>query len=777
MTHSSLFLTFCAAALLASAPLQAKNHKTAEQPAAETETASELSGFAVLQLDNSKLTLSIAPETLGRRLFICSTTSQSSNYDICGVGFRTRGVYGRFERQGDRILLRRINTDMSTADVKDQNLVKRMGESHLDWVVASFPIQSESDGRISIDVTDFLMNSDECSPLSMNFTRAKGSINKALSYPIEAKSFEQNVFARTLCTFNYTDRRGNSGKASVEMAHSILLLPEKLMRPRFEDPRVGLFTQEKHRLDFAESDKYQESSFVQRYRVEPSDWAAFKRGELVEPVKPIVYYIDNEFPEGWYQAFKDGIEQWNVAFEAIGLKNVMQVRPYPTKEEDPDFDVDNLAYSCVRWIPTDRGGSMGPSWYDPETGEVINSSVYVWGSLIESQSRRAFVQTAQANPAIRSGHFTGEDLYNELKVIMTHEVGHNLGLAHNMASSSCYTLDQLRDPEFVKTKGLASSVMDYIYFNYIITPDMEGKAAFTSSALGDYDKMLIKYIYTPVDTTVSLREDAAICGKFIDEKSGDPVYRYVVQQWGNPKDPTAVIDDISDDPVEASRLAYGNLQYVLEHMNEWLTGNDQSRREYREFVYAGIEEHYKLMLKHVATVLGGVQKAYSILGTKGYNYKVIDPDYQRKALENVSTELRRATWIDYAPVRSQFQATAEPYSADVINSTVDILVTRMGNVEYANSLLTADQKAYTLASYVEDLYNDFFQKVTTPTATEQAIQLAFVTSLSKDDKEASLKERGAHQLLRDRIRTWAQQRSKLAKGDLALHYESLLKAL
>jgi len=769
MKRTILLIATLVASFITSAPAFAKKNVAPQPVQAEIE---EASGFATLRISDSKILLDYDTDFLNRPIVISSTVSKTSNYKVAGVGFRTDALYSCFERVGNQLYLRKLNADTSV-NPNDPSMAQRISESHGDILIASFPIIAEKGKRLTIDITDFFLYSKECSALGMRFARAKGRVNKALTYTKEVKSFEKNVFARTVSTYDYTDRDGREGQVTTELGHTILLLPESKMPVRLADSRAGFFTQTKTRLDFAESDRYQyECEILERYRVEPSDWEAWKRGEKVAPVQKIVWYIDNEFPAEWSKPLKEGIEMWNEVFEEIGLKDVVEARVFPTKDEDPDFDVDNLAYSCVRWIPTDRGGAMGPSWYDPTTGEVISSSVYVWGSLLENQNRRAFVQTAQANPDIRSGRLQGETLNEMLRGIICHEVGHTLGLAHNMAGSSTFTIEQLQDKDFVKKNGLTTSLMDYIYFNYIITPEQEGNATFLAAPIGVYDKMVLHYIYTPQDTTLTLREDAALVAKIIDQHAGDPAYRYVRQQWGNPDDPTAVIDDISNDAVEASRLAFGNLQYVLEHMNGWLEGSGEHQRQYRAFIYEGIYEHYALMLQHAAQTLGGIRKAETILGSEGKNYEPIESDYQLKALELTAKELRRSSWIDYAPVRSQFQLK-EAYSDAVISKTVGVLLARLENVDKASRL--PQDKAYTLGQYTDDLFRLFFQQVSKPTATDKAIQRQFVKNLKElksNDKKSAIIQASASILL-DKIKLWSETRAKSANSDDAIHYKTL----
>lgn len=675
--------------------------------------------FVSVKHNSEKVSITISNEIFSRRLLISTTVSQTSDYHLAGVGFRTHGIYGRLELIDNSVILRRINSDMAIDDV-DSDLKTRIEESHFDGIVARFPILRNMGNTFEVDASDFFLESKECSIFDMNFSRATGKIDRSLSYIVNANAFEKNIFVSTVVTYDVTDKEGKSHKLTTQLGHTILLLPESRMRPRLSDERIGFFTTKKQRVNFQESDKYQMVEYLERFRVEPSDWEAYRRGELVKPINPIVFYVDDKFPKDWIEPICKGVMVWNEAFREIGFKDVIEARIYPSKMEDPEFTPDNLSYNCIRWIPTDRGGAMGPSWNDPVTGEVICANIYVWGSLLESQNAFCYVQTAQANPKIRSGHMTGKLLSDALQLILCHEVGHTLGLAHNMGASAAYSIDSLRSASFIERNGLSPSVMDYIYYNYIVSHDEEGKVPLWSPRLGIYDKLAIKYIYTPNDRHSSLQQDAHICAKYIDEVAGNPAYRYVVQQWGNPQDPTAVIDDISNDVITASQLSFNNLQYVLEHTAEWLSGNNPSRKEYRKFIYDELVKRYITMLSYVAYVVGGVRKGFSNPGTAGFNYQVLPVDYQHKAILVFATELRRSRWVDCPQLRSQFQASERP-SHVVIRQSVATLLKRLSNIEFANGLVD-EGSTYTIEDFCNDIAEQFFGKVQNPTATDLYIQ-------------------------------------------------------
>ena len=252
-----------------------------------------------------------------------------------------------------------------------------------------------------------------------------------------------------------TNMTGNSGSVaisnhpvSIGVQFTLALLPEDKMTPRLSDTRLGYFLTPKSIVNDSLIDH---ASFINRWRVEPKDPAAYFAGQLSEPVKPIVFYIDNAFPEKWKPAMRNAVLRWNKAFERIGFKNVMRAVDFPTN--DPNFDPDNFQYSCIRYLPTATENAMGPSWVDPRTGEIITATVLVYNDVVNVINSWRFIQTSQLDPAARTLDMPDSILLPTLEYIVTHEVGHTLGLMHNMASSAAIPTDSLRSASFTQKYG------------------------------------------------------------------------------------------------------------------------------------------------------------------------------------------------------------------------------------------------------------------------------------------------------------------------------------
>lgn len=705
------------------------------------------SSFATFSSAGSSLLLTLPKEYLNRDMMMSACVKSTTHYKYAEVGTRPRVLITYFVQEGDKVYLKQRASNIVGND-SDDNEKQSLADNNKDYFLASLPLYDNGNKTVTFDVTKLFLTDEVFSPFSPWFRKATVRYNKSFSRIETVKAFDDNFSVSTLMSFDVTPKGKESldnSLCSAQLVISALLLPKDRMKPRFSDRRIGLFDKTLDQYDLNKSDLYGKVSYVERWNIQPKDWKAWKSGKIVEPTKHIVYYLDDQFPESWKEPLRKGILEWNDVFRSIGLKDVIVVKDYP--KNDDEFDEDNLKYNCIRYIPTDRGGAQGPSWSDPRTGELYCADVYVWGSLADFALRTGYVQTAQACEEIRGGKMPEKMFADHLQCVINHEIGHTLGLAHNMAGSQAYTIEQLLNPEFVKKNGLSASTMDYIYFNYIVPPGRKD-IPLSYTNLGPYDKNLLKYIYYPTDPSLTAEEDWKVVAKFIDEHEGDPRYRYGEQQWGTYYDPTVVNYDLSCEPLKAGSMGISNLKYVLCHMSQWLKG--KGKTQLKEEIYKALVEQYKTLVKNNLYYVGGVKLNHVLNGSTNKSYEVLDYNLQKSAFNWVAKELLNCQWLNEKSVTQDFDATQEA-SISVADFFADEIAKLYKKVEFANSLNT--DKPYTLGDFTDNIFRVYFEQPATKSSDKTVARLQL--SLAKKIAEAADNEHPAYFLLSKKIGAWA----------------------
>ena len=422
-------------------------------------------------INDQKLMLRISKEQLGKDFLMVSRyVKLPSNYNpYINAGSKTSESVIRFEKLANKIVLKQISY-VSIAEENDP-IYQSVIENNFEPILASFEIKNEENDSYLFDAKDYFSDdSPGFNTVSSTDKKNYGitSVDKSRSWIDSVKSFEQNMEITHTLTFSASKLpRANQTKTlSFQVNHSIVLLPENPMEIRYADQRVGWFSLEKYNYSSQalKSDNYK---IARRWRLEPKDPEAYKRGELVEPIKPIVYYLDPATPLKWRPYFKKGIEDWNAAFEKAGFKNAILAKDPPSKEEDPDFSPEDVRYSTVRYVASTTRNAVGPSVSDPRTGEILESDIIWYHNHLRSYRNRYLLETGAANPKARSLETPEEEIGEMMRRVISHEIGHALGLPHNMKASSAYPVDSLRSGTFTQKMGIATTIMDYARYNYV----------------------------------------------------------------------------------------------------------------------------------------------------------------------------------------------------------------------------------------------------------------------------------------------------------------------
>ena len=689
---------------------------------------SNADGFVKFHKVSGKLYMELSDRAIGKRMLIASTVTAVSDPEVLPVGYKpTKPLYVRFERPDSLVINLCEITLLPDYDKTDSALSAAVRRTTLDTVLETFPLYCESpDGDAAVfDVTSFFGGGNEkLGPVksgTSNYISTKFSLKKASDLVTGVKVFEDN--AAVTSSHTYTINSDVLGLVSlkkdepftVTTTRTILMLPDDIMASRKADSRIGIFLTDRRLLrDGEEIDKY---SVINRWRIEPSDTAAYLGGECVEPEEHIVFYIDDAFPSKWKDAAVRGVLRWNSAFEDIGFKDVIQVRDFP--DDDPEFDPDNLKYSCIRYVPSTVANAMGPSWVDPVSGEIINASVIVYNDVVSLAGGWRFCQTAQLDPRARLAQMPQDLLEETIEYVLAHEVGHCLGFMHNMAASAAWPTDSLRSPSFTRANGTTASIMDYARFNYVAQPEDIG-VSLDPPYLGPYDRFLVKYAYSFIP------EDAdSVVERWVDEKAGDPVYRYGRQQVKARYDPSAIEEDLGNDPVRSSEYGISNLKYIIAHNGEWADDATDPDGKLRRERYKLIVKQMGRYLSAVAANVGGIYLNQVKSGVSSLEPAVAVPaGVQKESLEWVLDNLLDMDWLSAEAASCPRILAVDEADILVFNTASDLFST-WENVIISSYL--AGDKPFTLADWLQTIDSVIWKGDLT--RARMTIQKMYVNSL------------------------------------------------
>jgi hypothetical protein len=657
----------------------------------------------------------IPDSLMGREMLMVSRIAKTA----AGIGFgggKINTQVMRWEKKGNKVYLRIVSHDVVAND--SLPVKEAVVNSNFEPVLYSFDVKSNRKDSIVtatvINVTD-LFNKDVNAlgmPESYKKKYKVSRLDSDRSFIESLKSYPLNIEARHVKTYFSGEPPSNSslGSISVEINNSMILLPKEPMKRRYFDRRVGWF--ESEQVDYGLGAQESKTvKFLDRWRLEvkEADIEKFNRGELVEPKKQIIYYVDRATPKQWVPFIKKGIEDWQVAFEAAGFKNAIIAMEPPTVEEDPEWSPEDVRYSVVRYLASPIPNANGPHVSDPRSGEILESDINWYHNVMSLLRNWYFVQTAAINPEAQGVSFKDEVMGRLIQFVSSHEVGHTLGLPHNMGSSAAYAVDSLRSASFTSKFGTAPSIMDYARFNYVAQPEDKGVALMPN--IGIYDKYAVEWGYRPIlDKTAE--EEKPVLNSWILAHDGDPLYRFGSQQAGDVVDPSSQTEDLGDNAMKASTYGIKNLQRIVPNLIKWTTENGKDYDDLQT-LYEQVLSQFNRYMGHVSNNIGGVYENHKTYEQEGAVYTPVAKEHQRDAMKFLQAELfDTPEWMLDQEIfsKTEYSGTVDRIRAMQVRTLHNVLsLGKMARlIEHETAM---GSKAYTLTQMMSELRRGIWSEI------------------------------------------------------------------
>ena len=685
--------------------------------------------FVTLHKIDGSVYLELPTKYLGKELMMGAKVTSTTDPDYLAVGsMNSAPIVFRFEKQDSVIVMKVPNSIVYRRDASPE-LQKALELNYRDQSVESFTpeVYKADSSAVVLKINSLVTESSpffEIVPSQQGPFKITSSRNSNLTFVRGLKSFDSNASVRV--EMNFSVNASLMGVLTVakdmpltaEVTYTILPVEASNAIPRFADARVGYQTTRK--VSFPDYlDQSEPVYLAHRWQLVPKDKKAYAKGQLTEPEKKIVFYLDSAFPVSWQRPIREGVLRWNKAFEAAGFRNAIEVRDFP--KNDKQFDPDNLEYSCIRYVPNSQETIASSNWADPRTGEIFSGNLTIYNNVEALMHKQRFIGTAAVDPQVRSSRLPQALFEESLSQLVTQEMGSVLGLLHNYAASASYTTDQLRSAKFTKESGLAPSILDGVIYNYLAQPSDKG-VRLINDQLGVYDLFAIDWGYRYFDLKGDPAAEAKELLSRVDKRAREPYLRYAPEQR-YAVDPTVRTEDLGNDPIKTAELTMNNLAFIQPNLSKWITNDPDSRK--KKSLYLAIVQGYYLQLKNAMSLVGGVVCQESRLSTSLPRYQVVPKAKQREAFQwllrqakdfqgKADRNFERKGFIDV----SYYDQLLEYLIKDIYDLRSRIIIASQ-----------IDSKTYSLGEYFDDLYQATFASTIagkSPNHMERLMQIAFI---------------------------------------------------
>jgi len=725
--------------------------------------------------NNNKIYFEVNNDLLNIEMLVVTRLSQiPSGYSAyINAGSKTSEQVIEFEKKNNRINIRQLSFN-NIANQEDP-INQSVTENNFPPILASFEIKNKETDSFLIDVSNYFLS--DSPGFNIINSRIKeqykiGNVDKKRSSIESARSFPENIEILNTLTFDTKKppRENRTNTFSFQVNHSFILLPQDKMKIRHYDQRVGWFTVNK--IDYSsEALKSDNFKLIRRWRLEPKNEEAYLNGELVEPKKQIVYYLDPATPIKWRPYFKKGIEDWNSVFEKAGFKNAIVAKDPPSIEEDPDFSPEDIRYSTVRYVASTTRNATGPSVSDPRTGEILESDIIWYHNHLRSYRNRYLLETGAANPKARTLNTPDQDIGEMMRMVISHEIGHALGLPHNMKASSAYPVDSLRSGKFTQKMGIAATIMDYARYNYIAQPG-DKNIRFVRQ-LGPYDDYSIEWGYRHFPGK-NILEEKEILTEYVDKKSLNPIYMFG-SSWGDPNSQT---ENIGDDPIKASAYGLKNLKIVANNFMDWIYEPDKDYTDLDE-IYGELLGVYSRYIFHVIGIVGGInQTLHNTNQDDVFTYVNVDKSYQIKALSFLDKELwKTPNWLRNKKIISQINNLDGLYKIEKIQERA---INSLLSTNRLNKILSASKtiegNALEFQNLMDILFESIIDNISPTDQFSRNLQITFTNKMNslilEKDLEGVIKSKALS--IKRRINKFSERKSRSSSRDLIKDHYSYL---